>query len=106
MTASNDTLTNLFNQFIGREIPATERLCGPTTEEGAYFTNLKDPALIEIERVAEENGLRTSVSGTSIIINDGANAPKLEVLVEKGADQKYHVTKVEPYRIRFSGGAI
>ena len=87
-------ITQLFNKFVGREVPVRE-LSNSETGTVVYVEalNAPDPVIKEMEQLAKDNALSLRVwfpagsRGTMDARRDRMNAH-----VEKAADGKYRVT--------------
>ncbi|MBI3441009.1 MAG: hypothetical protein HY052_04280 [Proteobacteria bacterium] len=91
MTQKN--ISQLFNQFAGREVPMTEQCV--ETRNGGYTlvkpANEKDPTIEDMKRVAEDNGLILRVSFPGMMSAKDYRLDRVNVFIERDGEGKYRV---------------
>ena len=94
----NKHITDVFNQFAGREIPVVESqhtstFAGkPYTFDEVTLANPNDPTLQEMQKVANDNGLQLRVWLPDSMGTDDWLPNRVNAHVEKAADGKYRVS--------------
>lgn len=95
----NKTLSALFNKFAGREVPLTvtpqsRQIGGQTYNYDIIdLADKNDPTIAEIQKTAEDNGLRLRLWLPGAMGTMDVQPNRLNVHVDKEADGKYRVQK-------------
>lgn len=93
-----NSVTELFNKFAGREVPLVEKpyeiKIGEKTITGTQLelANDNDPTLAEMNELAEQNGLSLRVFWPGIMGTADIQPNRINAHLEEGADGKWRVS--------------
>jgi len=93
----NQNITNIFNQFAGREVPMVEtqrtvQMNGKSyTLDEVRFANQDDPTIKAMQQVAKSHGLAVRIKIPGMAYTMDYRTDRVNAYVEKGTDGKWRI---------------